>query len=41
MPREITNGVFLGQTTFPLGDVGLPSAIDRTASDYTDSGEKV
>ena len=33
--------MFLGQTTFPLDDVGLSSAIDRTASDYTDAGEKV
>ena len=33
--------MFLGQTTSPLNDYGLSSAIDRTASDYTDAGEKV
>ena len=33
--------MFLGQTTSPLNDDGLSSAIDRTASDYTDAGEKV
>ena len=33
--------MFLGQTTSPLDDVGLSSTIDRTASDYTDAGEKV
>ena len=32
---------YLGQTTSPLDNVGLSSAIDRTASDYTDAGEKV
>ena len=41
MQREISNRVFLGQTTSPLDDVGLSSALDRTASDYTDTGEKV
>ena len=33
--------MFLGQNTTSLDDVGLSSAINRTASDYTDSGEKV
>ena len=33
--------MFLGQTTSPFNDDGLSSAIDRTASDYTDAGEKV
>ena len=33
--------MFLGQTTSPLDDVELSSAIDITASDYTDAGEKV
>ena len=33
--------VFLGQNTTSLDDAGLSSAINRTASDYTDSGEKV
>ena len=41
MQREISNRVFLGQTTSPLDDVGLSSALDRTASDYTDAAEKV
>ena len=33
--------MFLSQNTSPLGNVGLSSAIDRTASGYTDTGEKV
>ena len=33
--------MFLGQTTSLLVDVGLPPSIDGTASDYTDTGEKV
>ena len=41
MQREISNRVFLGQTTLPLDDVDLSSTIDRAASDYTDTGEKV
>ena len=41
MQSEISNRVFLGQTTSPLDDVELSSAIDRTVSDYTDAGEKV
>ena len=41
MQREINNRVFLGQTTLPLDNVEPSSAIDRTASDYTDGGEKV
>ena len=41
MQREISNKVFLGQTTPPLDNVGFSSAIGRTASDYTDVGEKV
>ena len=41
MQREISNRVFLGQTASPLDDVGLSSAIDRTASDFIDAGEKV
>ena len=41
MQREISNKVFLGQTTLPLDNVGFSSAIGRTASDYTDAGEKV
>ena len=41
MQREISSRVFLGQTALPLDDVTLSSAIDRTASDYTNAGEKV
>ena len=33
--------MFLGQTTLPLDGVDLSSTIDRAASDYTDTGEKV
>ena len=33
MQREISNRVFLRQTTSPRDDVALPSAIDRTASE--------
>ena len=33
--------MFLSQNTSPLGNVGLSSAIDRTASGYTDTGQKV
>ena len=40
MQRKTSNRVFLGQTTSPLDDVGLSSAIDKIASDYTDAGEK-
>ena len=41
MQREISNRVFLDQTTSPLDDVCYSSAIEKTASDYTDAGEKV
>ena len=41
MQREISNRVFLGQITSPLDDVQHSTAIDRTASDYTNPGEKV
>ena len=41
MQREISNRVFLGQTKMPLDIVGLSSAINRIASDYTDAGEKI
>ena len=40
MQRKISNKVFLGQTTSPLDNVGLSSTIEKTASDYTDAGEK-
>ena len=41
MQREIGNKVFLGQTVSPFDDIGNSSAIDRTASNYTDAKEKV
>ena len=41
MQREISNKVFLGQTTPLLVNDGFSTAIGRTASDYTDAGEKV
>ena len=41
MQREISSRVFLGQTALPLDDVRLSSVIDKTASDYTNAGEKV
>ena len=41
MQREISSRVFLGQTALPLDDIRLSFAIDRTASDYTNAGEKV
>ena len=41
MQREISNRLFLGQTSSPLDNVGLLSAINRTASDYKDAGAKV
>ena len=41
MQREISNRVFLGQIKSSLDDVQHSTAIDRTASDYTNPGEKV
>ena len=41
MQREISDIVFVRQTTSPLDDVGLSSRVDRTASDYPDAGQKV
>ena len=41
MQREISDRVFVRQTTSPLDDVGLSSGLDRTASDYPDAGQKV
>ena len=41
MQREISNKIFLGSTFSPFDDVGNLSAIDRTASNYTDAKEKV
>ena len=39
MQREISNIAFQGKPTMPLDNIGLSSAIDRTASDYTDAGK--
>ena len=41
MQREIGNKVFLGQTVSLFDDIGNSSAIDRTASNYTDAKEEV
>ena len=41
MQREISDKVFLRQTVSPFDDLGNSSAIDRTASNYTDAKEKV
>ena len=41
MQREISDRVFLGQTVSPFDDIENSSAIDRTASNYTDAKEKV
>ena len=41
MQREIRNRIFLGQDVSPFDDMGNESAIDRTASNYTDAKEKV
>ena len=39
--REISDKVFLGNTVSPYNDVGRSSAIDRTASNYNYTKEKV
>ena len=39
MQREISTIAFQGKPTMPLDNIGLSSAIDRTASDYTDAGK--
>ena len=41
MQREISDKIFLRQTVSPFDDIGNSSAIDRTASNYTDAKEKV
>ena len=41
MQRKIDNKVFLGQTVSSFDDIGNSSAIDRTASNYTDAKEEV
>ena len=41
MQREISYKVFTGNTVSPYDDAGRSSAIDRTASNYNDTKEKV
>ena len=41
MQRGISGKIFLGTTASPFDDVGNSSAIDRTASNYTDANVKV
>ena len=41
MHREISNKVFLGNSVSPLDDIGRSSTIDKTASNYNDTKEKV
>ena len=41
MQREISYKVFIGNTVSPYDDAGRSSAIDRTASNYNDTKEKV
>ena len=41
MQKEIGNEVHIGATVTPFSSIGKSSAIDRTASNYEDSGEKV
>ena len=41
MQREINNKIFLGTTVSPFNDVGNSSAIDRTATNCTDTEKRV
>ena len=41
MQREIRDKVFLGNTVSPYDNAGRSSAIDRTASNYSDVKEKI
>ena len=41
MQREISYKVFIGNTVSPYDDADRSSAIDRTASNYNDTKEKV
>ena len=41
MLREIGNEVHIGETVSPFDSSGKSSAIDRTASEYENSREKV
>ena len=41
MQREIENRVHIGSAVSPLDDIGVSSAIDRTASNYENAKNKV
>ena len=41
MQREISDKVFIGQNVSAFDDIRNSSAINRTASNYTDAKEKV
>ena len=41
MQREIRDEIYLSTTVSPFDNVGGPSVIDRTASNYNDAKEKV
>ena len=41
MLREIGNAVHIGETVSPFDSIGKSSTIDRTASEYENSREKV
>ena len=41
MQREISYKVFIGNTVSPYDDADRSSGIDRTASNYNDTKEKV
>ena len=41
MQRKIATEIELGKTISPYDSIGASSAIDRTASNYTDAGDKV
>ena len=41
MQREINNEVHLGQTVTPFESIGKSSAIDKTASDFDSTNQKV
>ena len=41
MQREIRDEIYLSATVSPFDNVGGPSVIDRTASNYNDAKEKV
>ena len=41
MQRKIGTEIELGKTISPFDSIGTSSAIDRTASNYTDADDKV